>query len=205
MLTKDDMVTLEGSYGREALINIVRTTKYYLRRALSSEGLQYKGYPVRIKLCKWGRRGVNGTYHVCIASLWYLMEKGDEGYLMVGGPTVLVPHVPCITVLALFLDSMRYPLLGNKAIRHLLGVNMLPYYAQQTLRWDSEDPHCVLEFMDALVAEYDAPPPIPYGYRGSLPYLLDEPVVGADLPGYVTGAHYRVYSKPTHPPLEVER
>lgn len=92
MLTKNAMVTLEGSYSREALINIVRTTKYYLRRA---------------------------------------------------------------------------------------------------------------------------PPPIPIGYRAPMPYLLDEPIVGADLPGYVTGAHYKAPSicwcrhryapsKPTHPPRKVK-
>lgn len=29
-------------------------------------------------------------------------------------------------------------------------------------------------------------------------------IVGADLPGYVTGAHYKALSKPTHPPRKVK-
>lgn len=159
MLSDSLLFALKDGYGPEALMNAICQARNYLRDYLEGGAIKYEGHRIKLDLTQWGEVGVGGTYTICLASMWWLLQTGQ---LLTNRSS----HYPSIVW---FIDSMRWPAPSILNIKSLLGVqipldlsfprrwdnNALTSSREYTLsNWDSSDPYLILQFLDWLVMAY---------------------------------------------------
>ena len=141
MLTETELDSLKAEYTPEQLMGIVRQARHYLRDYTG--GGVYNNIPVEVDLYRWGTLTKDGTYTMCFAGLWYLLETG-------GILKDLLDRHNKLSPVTRFLNGLRFPRLVAKDVAILLGVDLSKYTYEE---WNAYDPQCILTFLDWLVTQ----------------------------------------------------
>lgn len=159
MLSDSVLYALKDGYGEEALVDALCQARNYLRDNLEGVGAAHEGHRIYLDLTQWGSEGVSGSYTLCLASMWWLLQTGQ----------LLTNTSGYYPSMAYFIDSLRWPAANSLNIKELLGVviplnlsfprewepDAPPSSREYTLsNWDASDPHLVLQFLDWLVMTY---------------------------------------------------
>ena len=139
-LTVGERNRLKAEYTPQQLMAVVVRVRDYFREYMG--GGTYSGHPLELLVSTWGMYH-RGTYKVCLAGLWYLMEYG--GLLPEASRERM--NTPPIM---LFLNTLRFPSLAKGTIMEVLEVDVSGYPPED---WGRIDNHYILTFLDWLITQ----------------------------------------------------
>lgn len=139
-LTLGERNRLKAVYTPQQLMEVVAQARDYFKHYLG--GGAYEGRPLELLVSTWGMYR-HGTYKVCVAGLWYLMEYGE----LLPEASRERDNTPPIMLL---LNALRFPSLAKDTIMEVLGVDVSSYPPED---WGRIDYQYILTFLDWLVLQ----------------------------------------------------